>query len=321
MSRRCLAFVLLVATSIEARDKLADTKEALAALETGAMSATQVANRISFAGTEAQATDALAFSLRQVIDERKRGLYFDVLAQIATPHPDLVAPATAAATGAQDITLRMNGLRVLGRVRSPSSVKVVAGLLGDRALGVRREATKALVLLKNSTVSGELLTAAKIEDDPETRAAMLIAVGKLGDAKRAGAIEPFLTSSSETTRLAATQALCLLGHKKGTEAVKALLVSADALLRVQGVLLLEGVPLKTSSPLLTPMLKDPVVSVRAKAGRVLAQAGDVKAIDWLVIESFKSPTDDRLVFEPEIEPLRLADDQRAAILRKAGLTK
>lgn len=303
------------------RDKLGETREVLAALEAGSLAPTQAANRIAFLGTEAPATEVLALTLRQLIDARRRAACFEVLAQIATPNPELLQPATAAAASANDITLRLNAIRVLGRLKQSSAAKPLEPLLKDPSLGVRREVARAFVALKAVNSSGALLEAAKVEDDPEVRAAMLVAVGRLGDAKRAAGVEPFLASSSETTRLAATQALCLLGNKKGLEAAKKLLGAADTFTRVQGVLLFEGAALKAASPLLTPLLTDSEASVRAKAARVLAQAGDATRVEWLVVESFKAPIDQRLVYETELELLRLADDQRAAILKKAGLSR
>jgi HEAT repeat protein len=321
MIRRGLftALLLLAPLALAGKDKVGETRTALVALEDGSMSPTQVANRISFLGTEAVATDAMAFALRRLVDTRVRNAYFEVLAQIATPHPELLAPATVAARTTDDLTFRLNGLRILGRLKQAQSVPVLTPLLADKVLGVRREAAKALIAIKSPKAAVDLLTAAKTEDDPETRALMIIGVGRLGDAKQAKGLESMLESSSESTRLAATQALCMLGSKKGFEAAKVLLASKDRYERVQGVMLFDGAPTKVSSPLLTPMLGDPEVQVKARAARVLAQSGDGRLIEWLVVESYKASIDDRLVYETELEQLRLPDDQRAAILKKAGL--
>lgn len=317
--RAFLLAVVLLAPVALAKDKLGETREVLAGLEAGSISPTQAANRISFLGTEAAATDVLAFALRQPIDAKTRNAYFEVLSQIATPHPELLTPATNAARSTDDLTLRMNGLRILGRLKQASSVKVLTPMLTDKVLGVRREASKALIAINGTKAAGDLLAAAKVEDDPETRALMLIGVGKLGDPKQAKGLESLLDSSSESTRLAATQALCVLGSKKGLEAAKKLLTSKDKYERQQGVMLFEGATAKVATPVLTPMLQDPEVAVRARTARLLAQGGDAKLIEWMVIESYKAPTDDRLVYETELERLRLTDDQRASILKKAGL--
>jgi len=319
LRRGFLIGVLLFGCEAFAKDKLADTREALVALEEGTLSPTQVANRISFAGTEVVATDAIAFALRRLVDTKVRNAFLEVLAQIATPHPELLAIATNAARTTDDLSYRMNGLRVLGRLKQPSTVAVLTPMLTEKVLGVRREAAKALIAIKSPKAARELLVAAKTEDDPETRALMIIGVGKLGDPKQAKGLESLLESSSESTRLAATQALCLLGSKKGLEAAKALFASKDKYVRLQGAMLFEGAPSKLASPLLTPLLADPEVTVRARVARILAQGGDGRLVEWLVLESFKAPVDDRLLYENELELLRLPDEQRAVILKKAGL--
>ncbi|MBE2250175.1 MAG: HEAT repeat domain-containing protein [Myxococcus sp.] len=319
LRRGFLLGLLLVSGHALAKDKRAEFREALAGLTAGTLSATHAANRISFAGMEVEATEALAFELRRLIDPRVRNAYFEVLAQIATPHADVLRLATDAARSTDDLTFRLNGLRILGRLKQPSSVPVLTPMLTDKLLGVRRESAKALIAIKSPKAARELLVAAKTEDDPETRALMVIGVGRLGDAKLSKGLESLLESSSESTRLAATQALCLLGSKKGMEAARVLLASTDKFERLQGVMLFEGAPAKLAGPLLTPLLGDPEKSVRARAARLLAQGGDGRLTEWLVLESFKAPVEERLLYEGELELLRLPDEQRAIILRKAGL--
>jgi HEAT repeat protein len=319
LRRGFLICLLLFAAKARAREKIAETKEALLALQAGTLTPTQVANRISFAGTEAPATDALVLALRSLPEGKLRNASFEVLAQIATPHPELVPLAINAAHSTGDLSYRMNGLRVLGRQKQASTVSVLIPLLTDKVLGIRREAAKALVAINSRQAARSLLVVAKLEDDPEVRALMIVGVGKLGDSKQKQGLVPFLESSSESTRLAATQALCLLGSKKGIEAAKVLLASSDKYGRLQAAMLFEGAPLKLASPLLRPLLDDAEVSVRARAARLLAQGGDRRMVEWLVIESFKAQVDDRLIYETELELLRLPDDQRANILRKVGL--
>lgn len=318
--RLCLALVL-IALEAWPRDKLVEVRQALDGLDSGTLSATQAANRISFVGGESLATDALSLALRQGADARRRALYLEVLAQVATPHPELTGFATAATRAPNDLTTRMAGIRILGRMKQATSLPTLTPLLTDKLLGVRREAARALIVIKAPAAAPALLEAAKTEDDPELRAVMIVGVGRLGDAKQARGLEALSTSSSESTRVAVIQALCLLGNKKGLEAARAMLTSKDKEERVQGVLLLDGAPAKQATPLLTPLLEDPEVSVRARAGRVLAQGGDVRVVEWMVIESFRSSADARLTWETELEQLRLSDDQRGAILRKAGLKK
>ena len=42
-------------------------------------------------------------------------------------------------------------------------------------------------------------------------------------------------------------------------------------------------------------------------------------LDWLVVKSFETNGEEKLAYERELEALLLADDQRRAILAKAGI--
>ena len=55
------------------------------------------------------------------------------------------------------------------------------------------------------------------------------------------------------------------------------------------------------------------------AGAAWIHRRRLAALQWLVLESFKAHTDERLVYETELEALRLPDEQRALIVKKAGL--
>lgn len=322
MIRRAFALAcVLSATAAEAKDRLAETQAALAALRDGSLSPTQVANKISNAGTEAEATVFITKRLQELVSAPLENAYFEVLAQIAVPSPSLSELAVLALNGSRDITLRLNAIRVISRMKLPNAVGVLTPLLTNPAVGLRREAARGLTRIANPKSGQALLVAAKTEDDPETRALMIAGVGKVGDVKQAKGLESLLESSSESTRLAATQALCLLGSKKGMERAKALLGSADRLERLQGVTLFEGASAKVAGPMLTQMLGDPDIAVKARAGRILAQGGDGRLVEFLVLESFKASTDDKLLYENELELLRVTDETRAGILRKAGLKK
>lgn len=322
MIRRLLVVTFALAgTGVFARDRMAETQAALAALADGAMSPTQVANKISNAGTEAEATMVITKRLQELVSSPLESAYFEVLSQIAVPSHVLSEIAVNALRPGKDISLRLNAIRVLARMKLSNAVGVLTPLLNDKSLGVRREAARGLTRIGNSRSAQPLLVAAKTEDDPETRALMIVGVGKLGDVKQAKGLESLLESSSESTRLAATQALCLLGNKKGFETAKALLGSKEKFERLQGVTLFEGASAKVATPILTPMLGDADTAVRARAGRILAQGGDGRLIEWMVLESFKSSTDEKLVFETELELLRVTDETRGEILRKAGLKK
>jgi hypothetical protein len=91
--------------------------------------------------------------------------------------------------------------------------------------------------------------------------------------------------------------------------------------RRQGLELYDGVPAKKASPVLSPLLKDADHSLAASAARLLYRGGDKAMLDWLVLASFQANGEDKLAYEKELETLQLADDQRKAILRKAGMVK
>ena len=110
-----------------------------------------------------------------------------------------------------------------------------------------------------------------------------------------------------------------MGAPKCAPFAAKLLASSDRNERFQAVMLFEGASAKVSSPLLTPLLADADDTLRARAARILVQGGDLKRLDWLVVESARARGEVRLVYEGELEKLRLSDEQRRAILEKAGL--
>jgi HEAT repeat protein len=313
------ALVWVVPLLALARDKSADAAAAIAAFESGAMSATQAATRIGNAGNEAAATTYLTRRLEQVFEPRRRASYFELLSMVAVPHRDLAELAVSTLKTSDDLSVRLSAMRIVARMKHPDLVPILVPYLGDPLLGLRREAARSLITLKAVRAAPMLAKAAVVEDDPETRSLMLVGVGRLGDAKQGKVLEPLLDSSSETTRLAATQALCLLGQKKGFDAAKKLLASPEKFDRLQGVMLFEGADAKVANAVLEPLTTDPEAAVRARAARVLAEGGDTRWTEWLVLEAFKGNVEHKLVFEAEIEKLRLSDEQRAAVLKKAGL--
>ncbi|MCA2981567.1 MAG: HEAT repeat domain-containing protein [Myxococcaceae bacterium] len=313
------ALSALLPAAAPGRDRLSETGAVLASFERGELSVNQAANRISLNGGEQAATEYLTRKLAQLFDARRQTALLELLALVATPNATLSELAASALQGSDDLTQRLAAVRVLGRMKNPTLARVLTPLLSEKAVGLRREASRALVALKASKAAPALAKVAVLEEDPETRALMLVSVGRLGDPKQARALESLLDVSSESTRLAATQALCLLGHKKGLDAARALLASKDRSERLLGVMVLEGAAVGAVKAALEPMTTDPEAAVRARAARVLAQAGEQRWLEWLVVEGGRGTVDEKLVVETELEHLRLSDEQRAAILRRASL--
>jgi HEAT repeat protein len=213
----------------------------------------------------------------------------------------------------------MLGARGLGRIKSEKGVKPLIELLASPVLGPRREAARALGEIGKPAAGGPLLKAAKTETDLDLRLMMISAAGKSGDKKQVATLEALLDDASESTRLAAGQALCAIGSPKCAQFAARLIASKDKNERFQGVMVFEGSSAKVSSSTLKPLLADADDRLRARAGRILVQGGDATGLEWLVIESAKAKGDLRLVYEDEIEKLRITDEQRQAILKKAGL--
>ena len=294
----------------------AHVRALFAAFDDESLTPNQLVNKLVLFDAQRAGTAQLAARLRRTSDERRRGRMLQALASIAVTDEDAVSTALAAL---HDDALgnRMAAAKTLGRLKSPSAAAALEALLRDKATGARREAARALGALAQRSAAPALMAAAKIEDEPETRAVMLLAIGAVGDRAQTPALEPFLGASSESTRFAAAQALMRLAAPSGEAFVKRALASADALERLQGVQLLQGV----HSPLLERMVNDPNDEVRATAARVLAEAGDARRIEWLVIESERhaAAPNAQVFYEREIEKLRVSRETRDGILKKAGL--
>jgi HEAT repeat protein len=272
-------------------------------------------SRLRYLGEREYAAEALEQAFRKVLDERTRRNVTAVLAGLEArgAEPFLARLATDG-----DSTVRMYAAQGLGKLHS-RQVQVLVPLLEDKSLGVRKEAARALGASRNPTMGKVLISAARRELELEVRAELLQAVGEAGDAKQAPALKEFLTSDSEITRFAAARGLCRLGAQDGFAFADKLLASEDRFVRRQGLALYEGVPAKKASGKLTPLLQGSDKALAAAAARILYQGGDKKMLDWLVLASFQAQGEEKLAYEKELETLQLADDQRKAILRKAGM--
>ncbi len=275
-------------------------------------------SRLKVNGETEFAADEIQRHLKRTVDERTRRNLAAVLASLEerTAEGLLWKLATD-----PDSAVRMYAAQGLGRLKS-RNVAVLLPLLEDKSSGVRKESAKALGASGNPAVGKQLVAAAKKETELEVRAELLVAAGRAGDAKQAPALKEFLTSDSESTRFAAAKGLCQLGSADGFTFANKLLSAEDRFVRRQGLVLYEGVPAKKAEPALRPLLEDKDRGLAAGAARILYQGGDKKMLEWLVVASWtaKSP-DEKNSYEKELETLRLADDERKAILRKAGLVK
>lgn len=319
MKRSLALLLVLLSFPVPAKKNVA--AEALAVLDqylAGHLGLNPAINRVQFLGGEPWVALELAQVLRRTSDPRRREPLLEFLAAVAVREGE-VERTLLQALRAESVGELMSGCRGLGRLGSRAAVSPLIGLLGHQALGVRREAARALGAIGQPAAGGPLLKAAKAEADLELRLLMIVSAGKAGDPKQAPALEALLAESSESTRFAAAQALCALGAPRCAKFAAGLLASADRHERLQGVMLFEGAKAKAAAPALTPMLKDADHRVRARAARLLVEGGDAKQLDFLVVESARAPGEAKLAYEDELERLRLTDEQRQGILKRAGL--
>ncbi len=313
-----LSFEVLAggATSRKAFSKRSQVSDLISEVISGGANPNSIVNRVSHLGEEAFASHELGSLLLKEPDLDKRRVMVQIVAGLAHPQGEA---GLLAVLNDDDGPVRMYSAQGLGRMHSKAAGPRLAHSLADQTLGVRRDAARALGQLADSKYGPALANAVKGEDDPDTRAVMLLALGQVADKRQQPVLESFLSHSSESTRFAAAAGLCVLGAPSGTKFARALLASKDRHQRMQGLVLFEGSRAKQAAAVLKPLLEDPDRAIQAVAARILYQGGDKAQLDWLVLTSFQSLGEDRMPYERELEVLRLPDDERRAILRKAGI--
>ncbi|HYO73667.1 MAG TPA: HEAT repeat domain-containing protein [Archangium sp.] len=310
--------VLATPPSVQKRlERRSETQALVHDVLAGRLAVPTAISRLRILREEGHAAGLLIKELPQVLEPRRLR---DVTAVLAGLETRAAEPSLVDLAGHEDSAVRMYAVQGLGKVRS-RRVDVMLPLLEDKSYGVRREVARALGATGSPQVGKPLLTAARAESDPQTRVMMLEAVGATGDKKQAPGLEAFLDDSSESTRFAAARGLCLLGAPEGFAFARKLLSSEDKHVRRQGLALYEGLPVKQSSTALRPLLEDPDRPLAAGAARILYQGGDKTMMSWLVLASWNAQGEEKLVYEKELETLHLADDERKALLRKAGVVK
>ena len=322
---RLLLLLTLVSTlagaappSVQKRmGRRAETQALVEQVIDGSLPVSTAISRLRILREESFAAQQLVRGMSQAMDIRRLRDMTAVLAGLGTRAAE---SNLAQLTGHEDGAVRMYAVQGLGRLRT-QRIDVLLPLLEDKSLGVRREVARALGASHNPRVGKTLVTTARTETDPQTRVLMLEAVGAAGDKKQAPALKAFLDDSSESTRFAAARGLCLLGAPEGFSFARKLLASEDRLVRRQGLGLYEGLPVKQTGPALRPLLEDKDRGLAAGAARILAQGGDKTMVSWLVLASWNANGEEKLTYEKELETLQLADDERKAILRAAGVAK
>lgn len=312
-----LAVLAVPPSALKAADQRRETSSLVAQVVKGSIAVPTAVSRLRILRQEPYAAGLLANAIPNQTDPRR---IRDIAAVLAGIEARGSEPVLVQLAEHEDGAVRMYAAQGLGKLHS-KQVGVLLPLLEDKSFGVRREAARALGASRNPRVGKALFDAARTESDPQTRVMMLEAVGASGDKGQAANLKSLLEDSSESTRFSAARALCLLGSPEGFAFARKLLASEDKLVRRQGLALFEGVPQKLASPVLKPLLEDADHAIGAGAARILYQCGDKTMLAWLVVTSANAQGSDKLLYENELETLHLADADRAAILRRAGLMK
>lgn len=322
---RWLALVLLVAVpagagtsdTLRTINQRAEAERLARSIADGAP-LNQALNRIHFLGQEHVAAVLLGQSFATLPSIERRRDVMQALAELRDPES---GPLMLSGVGDPDTAVRLWAATGAGRLRLVAAGPALSGLLVETSPGLRREAARALGLLRQPKYGAVLARAAAAEGDPEVRAVMLVACGQCGDRRQVPALEAYLAQSSESARQAAAQGLVLLGASQGFAYAKARLASSDRYERLAALALFEGVGAKAAAPLVAPLLDDDDRRLAAQAARVLYDGGDRTKLEWLVLQSYQAQGEARLPYEEVLERLRLTDEQRAAILRQKGIVR
>jgi len=309
---------LLSIPSLGRPNTRAEASKLLTAFSAGQVTVNQLVNRLNFLGEQAWAAGELAQQWKRG-GSRQSLPALVAVSQLAVVGDEDVERVLLSALKADDPPTRVPAIRGLGKMKSGRAVAPLSGLLGVGNAVVRREAAKALGDIGQPKAGPALAAAVKTEEELETKVTMLVALGRSRDRKQVAVLAPFLTQSSETTRLAAAQSLCLLGSSHGFDYARVMLASKERGERLQGLMVLDGSKGKAGEALLKGALADTDHPVRATAARILYEAGDRSKLTWLVLESRNAVGENRLPYEDQLERLHLSGDERQAILERAGV--
>lgn len=308
-----LVAVLQVAPTVVWADTRNDkaAQELVARFRSGDVKPAELVNRTRYLGAEAWVSGQLVEALGS---EKDRERFIEPLSELIGPQKGAPQQVLMLLDD-PEIRVVMAALRALGRMKAINGREPVVAKLGDARVGVRREAAKALGQIADKRSTPALIAAIKVEQDLPTRVELLLALGRHKDPKAAKTLEGFLSDDSEATRLAAVQALCLAGNARGLAEAKKLFSAADEYKRLQAIDMFEGVDAKTALAL-KELLADPSHKVRARAARVMAEAGNADMTLWLLKASAATEGAEVLAYENEIEKLHLTDVQRKALLKQ-----
>jgi hypothetical protein len=125
---------------------------------------------------------------------------------------ELTLEDLAASLRHDDADVRRNAAWLLGRMRDERIVPPLIGALDDPDAGVRLRAAQALASFRDSRAVGPLLARLATEDDPETRAQIVTALGRQGAVEASEPLIAALSDPDARARMAAAEALGMLGE-------------------------------------------------------------------------------------------------------------
>jgi HEAT repeat protein len=251
-----------------------------------------------------RATQPLVTLLRATKAERQtRNAAAEALRKLGDPRS---VPGLILALGDHDRQSRLLALRLLTVLGDTRAVPAIIAALRDSDADIRGEAVVTLAALKDARAVDALLDllapAGRGSMRPEPRG-IIWALGEIGDARAAPALEAWLGDSERNTRQAAARALCAIGWQPPNDAVRERYDAARLTLEELASLGWD----KARTPLLE-LLNTGDAYERREAVTVLARIGDRRTIEPLV--TAVRDTDDRVI-EAAAAALAAIGDARA----------
>jgi HEAT repeat protein len=167
--------------------------------------------------------------------------------------------------------------RVLGWLEGPAVQKAMALLLGHQK--ARAEVVKALVRYGSDVV--DLLIQQLAADDPETRHAAVVALGRIGDRRATAALVKAM-QQDETLVLPVATALARIGDTAAYEPLVALIGHPEPASRHAIVAALNSIGHPDMAARMASLLRDPDVNVRESAVRIAGYFGYRECVGGLL---------------------------------------
>ena len=136
--------------------------QVLRRMTNGELSVNAGVNRLAFLNAGSWASGQIIDLLHKEFEPRKRLILVEALSSLGVASASVEAALNQALTD-DDISMRMAGIRGLGKLRSPRAVPVLITLLTDKATGIRREAAKGLGSIGVAQAGAALMEAANKE--------------------------------------------------------------------------------------------------------------------------------------------------------------